>query len=431
MKISVIGAGYVGLVTAACFADLGHEVINVDNDSRKLALLKKGKCHFFEPGLQELILKGMSEGRLSFESDAGRAAAKTDVVFIAVGTPPKDDGGADLSQIEEVAKQVAKNIRKKFKLIIEKSTVPVRTGIRIRQIIRKHAPKGARFGVASNPEFLREGTAIHDFMNPDRIIVGADSATARKVLKDLYENINGPLMITDLQSSEIIKHASNSFLAMKISFINAISRVCELSGANVEEVAEGMGLDTRIGPKFLNAGIGFGGFCFPKDLAAFIKISEELGYDFSILKAVERVNHEQIGHYLTKLRSKIKNLKGKTVGILGLAFKPNTDDMRFAPSIEIINQLISDGAKIRAFDPEAMGKAKEIFPKITYCKDAYDAAKNADCLLVLTEWNEFKEMDMLRLKRVLKKPLVIDGRNIYKPKQMQKLGIEYVSMGRE
>lgn len=431
MKISVIGAGYVGLVTAACFADLGHEVINVDSDDKKLAMLKKGKSHFFEPGLQELIQKGMAEGRLSFESNASVAAAATDVVFIAVGTPPRADGGADLSQIDEVAKQVAKTIRKKFKLIIEKSTVPVRTGIRIRQIIRKHAPKGARFGVASNPEFLREGTAIHDFMNPDRIIVGADSAMARTVLKELYQSIKGPLMITDLQSAEIIKHASNSFLAMKISFINAISRVCELSGANVEEVSVGMGLDSRIGHKFLNAGIGFGGFCFPKDLAAFIKISEELGYDFSILKAVEKVNTEQISHYLSKIEAHLKTVKGKTIGVLGLAFKPNTDDMRFAPSIEIINYLLSNGAKVRAFDPEAMEKAREIFPTIVYCKDAYETAKNVDCLLVLTEWNEFKEMDLERVKRALKKPLIIDGRNIYKPKNMKQLGIEYVSMGRE
>ncbi|MFT5207489.1 MAG: UDPglucose 6-dehydrogenase [Candidatus Omnitrophota bacterium] len=430
MKIAVIGTGYVGLVTAACFADLGHDVIGVDNDAKKVAILKQGRCHFFEPGLEELVATQVKQNRLSFTTEIQMAAKKSDVIFIAVGTPPRPDGGADLSQIEAVAKSVAKALGKSAKLIIEKSTVPVRTGVKIKQTLKAYAPKGANFDVASNPEFLREGTAIHDFMNPDRIVVGADSARARTVLKQLYGSINGELVLTDLNSAEIIKHASNSFLAMKISFTNAISRVCELAGADVEEVAYGMGLDSRIGPKFLNAGIGFGGFCFPKDVSAFIHISDSLGYDFKLLRAVEEINNDQWMHFIKKIEDKLWNINDKTIGVWGLSFKPNTDDMRFAPSIQILNYLKKHGAKLRVYDPKAMDNARESLKGVTFAKNQYDVCIKADCLLILTEWNHFKEADMQRVKKLMKQPIMVDGRNLYNPQQMKKLGFDYISMGR-
>ena len=431
MKIAVIGAGYVGLVTAACFADLGNRVVNIDNDKRKITLLKKGKCPIYEPGLEELVRTHAAKKRLTFTDNIRQGVDESDVVFIAVGTPPKADGGADLSQIEEVARQVAKTLSQKYKLIIEKSTVPVRTGFKIKEAIDNHAPKKAKFDVVSNPEFLREGTAIHDFMNPDRIIVGANSKRAEIALKKLYSGIKRPLVITDLASAEIIKHASNSFLAMKISFINAISRICELSGADIEQVARGMGMDTRIGNKFLNAGIGFGGFCFPKDLAAFIHISENLGYDFRLLKAVEEINAGQVVHFIRKIEDQLWNIKGKTIGIWGLAFKPNTDDMRYSPSIEIIQYLKDQGAILKVYDPKAMGKAKSLLPAVRYAKSAYEACRQADCLLVLTEWNEFKEIDLKKVKKLMRSAVVLDGRNIYNPGSMKRMGFKYVSMGRE
>lgn len=431
MNIAVIGAGYVGLVTAACFANLGHRVINVDSDRRKLAVLKKGKPHFYEPGLEELIRTNFKEGRLSFASDVKKAAAASDVVFIAVGTPPQPDGGADLSAIEAVARQIASVLTSRYKLVIEKSTVPVSTGIKIREALNRYAPKGAQFDVASNPEFLREGTAIHDFMNPDRVILGADGAKAKAVLTSLYKSIKAPLVITDLNSAEIIKHASNSFLAMKISFINAVSRICELTGADVQMVAHGMGLDSRIGKKFLNAGIGFGGFCFPKDLAAFVHISERLGYDFQLLKAVQDINDSQVKHYLKKIENRLWNVRGKKIAVWGLAFKPDTDDMRYAPSLEIIRFLKDRGATLTAYDPKAMGKAREVLPAIRYAKSAYDACKGADCLLIVTEWSEFRESDLKRVKKAMRHPLVIDGRNLYDPASMKALGFTYDSMGRQ
>jgi UDPglucose 6-dehydrogenase len=430
MKIAVIGAGYVGLVTAACFANLGHEVINIDNDLKKLALLRKGKPHFYEPGLEELIRTNVKEGRLSFAAEIKKAVSASDVVFIAVGTPPREDGGADLSMIEAVARQVASTLGARYKLIIEKSTVPVSTGNKIGQTLRQYAGKNAKFDVASNPEFLREGTAIHDFMNPDRIIVGADSAKAREVLNALYKSIKAPLVITDLNSAEIIKHASNSFLAMKISFINAVSRICELTGADIQMVSHGMGLDSRIGKKFLSAGIGFGGFCFPKDLAAFVHISETLGYDFTLLKAVQDINAAQVKHFLKKIEDEMWNVRGKRIAVWGLAFKPDTDDMRYAPSLEIIEFLKSRGAIITAFDPQAMGKAREALPPIRYAKNAYDACKGADCLLIVTEWSEFRDADLKRVKKLMKQPTVVDGRNLYDPATMKSLGFTYRSIGR-
>jgi len=426
----VAGAGYVGLVTAACFADLGHQVTSVDSDKSKIDLLRKGKVHFYEPGLEEMVLKNFKKGRLTFSTDLADAAKKCDVIFIAVGTPPKDDGDADLSAVEAVARTIAKSAGTGYKLIIEKSTVPVQTGQRIKQVIADAAKKGAKLDVASNPEFLREGSAIGDFLHPDRVVLGTESPQARKLLKELYKGIDGPILFTDIKSAEIIKHASNSYLSMKISFINAISRVCELAGADVEEVANGMGLDKRIGRNFLSAGIGFGGFCFPKDLSAFIHISDKLGYDFKLLRAVEEVNKDQWKHYVKKIEEALWNVSGKTIAVWGLAFKPNTDDMRFAPSIDILGYLKSRGAKIRAYDPKSMEKAKESLKGVTFAKDAYDACKDADCLLILTEWSDFKGADFKRVKKLLNQPLVVDGRNLYDPAVMKKMGFRYISMGR-
>ncbi|MCG3175557.1 MAG: UDP-glucose 6-dehydrogenase TuaD [Candidatus Omnitrophica bacterium] len=429
MKISVIGSGYVGLVTGACFASLGNEVVCVDNDPAKIKTLKSGGIPIYEPGLEELVKDAVKKKRLSFTTDIASATKKSEVVFIAVGTPPRPNGEADLSFVEDVAQKIAKNLGG-YTVIVEKSTVPVQTGHKIKDTVKHYARKGAQFDVASNPEFLREGTAIQDFMHPDRVVLGVESDKAKKVLSELYKPLNGPIVITDIKSAEIIKHASNSFLATKISFINAISNICEAAGADVEQVALGMGLDKRIGKSFLNAGIGFGGFCFPKDLSAFIRIAEKLGYDFELLKAVERINEGQKSLYLKKVEEALWNVNGKTLAVLGLAFKPNTDDMRFAPSIDIITSLQAQGAKIRAYDPHAMERAKDCLKDVTYAKDAYTCAKGADALLVLTEWNEFKELDLVKLKKLLKQPVVLDGRNIYDPAKMKRLGYRYASIGR-
>ena len=429
MKIVVVGSGYVGLVSGACFASLGNQVICVDIDTKKIAQLKKGILPIYEPGLDELMKQCVKEKNISFSTDLHSAVRHSEVIFIAVGTPPKPDGEADLTYVENVAQTIAKEINS-YKLIVEKSTVPVQTGERVVQTLSRYAKKGAKFDVASNPEFLREGTAIQDFMNPDRIVIGVESKKAESILTDLYKPLKAPIVVTDIHSAEIIKHASNSFLAAKISFINAVSNICDLAKADIEKVALGIGLDRRIGKSFLNPGIGFGGFCFPKDLAAFIRISEKLGYNFELLKAVEHINEDQKKIFLKKIEDAIWNIKSKTIGVLGLAFKPNTDDMRFAPSVDIINALQSHGAKIKAFDPHAMTKAKEILKKVEYCKDSYSVCKGSDCLLILTEWDEFKELDLKKIKKLLNQPVVVDGRNIYDPKKMKALGFKYSSMGR-
>jgi len=429
MKISVVGTGYVGLVSGACFASLGNEVICVDIDKKKIAMLKKGHIPIYEPGLEELVREDVKNGNLSFSTDLPGAVRKTDVIFIAVGTPPLPNGEADLSFIEDVARTIANEIRG-YKLVVEKSTVPVQTGEWIAKTVRRYAKKGAQFDVASNPEFLREGSAVQDFMNPDRVVLGVESKKAREILGDLYKPLKAPIVFTDIKSAEIIKHASNSFLAMKISFINAISRICELTGADVEQVAVGMGLDRRIGKTFLNAGLGFGGFCFPKDLSAFIRIAEKLGYDFELLKSVEKINDDQKKYFIRKIEEAIWNLRGKTIAVLGLAFKPNTDDMRFAPSLDIIEALQSMGAKVNAYDPHAMGKAKETLTKVNFFTNAYAACRKADCAVILTEWNEFKELDLAKLKKTLAQPVVVDGRNIYDPVKMKQLGFRYFSVGR-
>ncbi len=429
MKITVVGCGYVGLVSGACFANLGNEVLCVDIDEKKIALLKKGAMPIYEPGLEELVKQGVKEKNLSFTSDLRSAVRRSEVIIIAVGTPPRANGEADLSFVENVARTIAKEIGS-YKLIVEKSTVPVQTGQWIKQTISRYAKKGASFDVASNPEFLREGSAVQDFMHPDRVILGVESKRAENILTDLYKPLKTAILVTDINSAEIIKHASNSFLAAKISFINAISHICDLAHADVEKVAVGMGLDRRIGKEFLNPGIGFGGFCFPKDLSAFIRIAEKLGYDFELLKSVERINEEQKKRFIKKVEQAIWNINSKSIGILGLSFKPNTDDMRYAPSLDIIEALQSHGAKIKAFDPHAMGKAKALLKNVEFCKDSYSVCKGSDCLLILTEWNEFKELDLKRVKKLLHQPVIVDGRNIYDPQKMKKLGFSYFSMGR-
>ncbi len=429
MKITVVGCGYVGLVSGACFASLGNEVLCVDIDAKKVVLLKKGAMPIYEPGLTELVKEGVRKKTLSFTTDLKSATRRSEVIFIAVGTPPKPNGEADLSFVENVASTIAKEITS-YKLIVEKSTVPVQTGEWIRQTIVRFAKKGVSFDVASNPEFLREGSAVQDFMNPDRVVLGVESKKAEGILTDLYKPLKCTLVITDIKSAEIIKHASNSFLATKISFINAISTICDATKADVEQVALGMGLDRRIGKSFLNPGIGFGGFCFPKDLAAFVRIAEKLGYDFELLKAVEKINENQKKVFVKKIEEAIWNINSKTIGVLGLSFKPNTDDMRFAPSLDIIEDLQSHGAKIKAFDPHAMTKARALLKDVTFCKDPYAVCKDSDCVVILTEWDEFKELDLKKVKKLLNQPIVVDGRNIYDPKKMKVLGFRYYSMGR-
>ena len=354
---------------------------------------------------------------------------KSTVIFIAVGTPQKATGEADLAYVENVARSIAKHLSS-YRLVVEKSTVPVQTGQWIARTIKACLKKTAPFDVASNPEFLREGTAIQDFMRPDRIVLGVESKRAKDLLCALYKPLGVPIVVTDITRAELIKHASNSFLSMKISFINAIAQICERCGADVKEVAEGMGLDPRIGRAFLNAGIGWGGFCFPKDLDAFIKISEQLGYDFELLKAVRAINEQQKHDFAAKIQRALWELKGKTVGILGLAFKPNTDDMRYAPAINVIEYLFGEGATIQAFDPQAMKEAARLFPKLKLCEDPYEAARGAECLVILTEWNEFKELDFHRLRKLMRQPLIVDGRNIYDPHRMRALGFRYIGVGR-
>ncbi len=430
MEISIIGSGYVGLVTGACFAELGNNVICADNDAKKIAGLKRGILPIFEPGLEELIKSNCAKKRLIFTSDIKQAVARSEVIFIAVGTPSLPNGEADLTYIEAVARDIARNM-KGYRLIVEKSTVPVETGKWVKHTIQTYASARVKFDVASNPEFLREGQAIADFLHPDRIVIGVESKKAAGILTNLYSPLKSPIVVTDIESAELIKHASNSFLAAKISFANALSVICEKVGADVTEVTRGMGLDRRIGPNFLDAGIGYGGSCFPKDLDAFVTIADKLGYDFSFLKAVKEINRQQKDFFLKKIKDALWIIKDKNIGVLGLSFKPNTDDIRSAPSLEIIEELKRSGAKIKAYDPSAMPKAREVITQISFCRDAYEVCRGSDCLLVLTEWDEFKELDFLRVKKLLKRPLLIDGRNVYDPVKMAKLGFTYIGIGRK
>jgi len=429
LKITIIGSGYVGLTTGVCLSHLGHQVVCVDNDVEKIKLLKQGISPIYEPGLEELLKEGMEKGTLSFTDSIEEGTKHGLAIFICVGTPPREDGSADLSSIEFVATRIAETMDE-YKLIIEKSTVPVQTGLKLKTTIELNNKRGIEFDVASNPEFLREGSAIKDFLYPDRIVIGVENERAEKLMREIYEKIDAPFIVTNIQSAEIIKHASNSFLAMKISYINAVSMVCEKAGADVKEVARGMGLDHRIGKEFLNAGIGFGGFCFPKDLKAFIKISEDLGYHMNLLREVLKINQEIREYFITKVRDLLWNIKGKKIAILGLSFKPNTDDIREAPSIYIIKKLLKEGANISAYDPAAMEKMKKIFPDIDYKENPYDTLGDANALLILTEWEEFKNLDLERVKNLMKTPIIVDGRNIFEPDEMEKLGFIYRGIGR-
>ena len=430
MNVSIIGTGYVGLVTGTCFAELGHHVMCVDNNVNKIKQLKAGKSPIYEPGLEELIRKNIKSKRLIFSQSIAEAVKFSKVIFVAVNAPPKPDGTADLSYVAAVSKEIALTMDG-YRLIVDKSTVPVHTGAKVAETIKRYNRHHVDFDVASNPEFLREGSAVDDTLRPDRIVFGVTSKRASKLLRDIYAPIKAPILETDVESAEIIKHASNSFLALKISFANSLANVCEAAGADVEEVVTGMGLDRRIGRLFLNAGIGYGGSCFPKDVSAFISISDKLGYDFKILKTVEEVNAKQRELFIKKVEETLWVVKDKTIGVLGLAFKPNTDDMRCAPAIDIIERLQADGAHIRAYDPQAMHNAKSMLRNVAMCKNAYEVAKDADAVLVLTEWDEFKKIDLEKLRSSMISPILIDGRNIFSPRKMEELGFIYKSIGRK
>lgn len=445
MKISVIGGGYVGLTTAACLAQVGHEVFCSESDAEKLNKLQNGILPIFEPHLEEIVRDVRSAGRLKFGSTA-QAIDHGLALFICVGTPPLPNGDADLSAIEGVARAIAKQASG-YRLVVEKSTVPVQTGSQLKKHLSVYAANSFDYDVASNPEFLREGSAVEDFLHPERIVVGVDSPRASQLIREIYEpilqgNFSCPihsdcaksqkavLLMTDTNSAELIKHASNSFLAMKISFINMVANLCEVVGADVTKVAQGMGLDARIGSAFLNPGIGFGGFCFPKDVQAFIRIAEKSGCDFSLLKEVEKINQNRIQHFIDLIRRELWVVRGKQLAIWGLAFKPNTDDVRFAPSIALAKALLDEGATIKAYDPQATEKAQHMLPEIECCRDRYQAAEGADAVLILTEWDEFREVDWQRLGSVVEHPLIIDGRNIFRGEEVIRHGFHYVSIGR-
>ncbi len=448
MRLTVIGCGYVGLVTGACLAAAGHEVVCTDIDEKRIDQLKAGKVPIYEEHLDEVLQRAVADKKISYTSNAGEAIRGGEVIFICVGTPPKESGEADLSAIDHVARQVATEARSP-KLVVEKSTVPALTGMQLQKALAAYSRgSGPKFQVASNPEFLREGTAVGDFFHPDRIVVGVEDAASAARLREIYQPIldrkfhcpihaggcpketTGELLVTTINSAELIKHASNSFLALKISYANVISDLCERIGADVEEVTHAMGLDPRIGAQFLKAGLGFGGFCFPKDIQAFIHLSASVGVDFQMLKAAERVNKQRLERFFEKIHRALWVIKGKRVAVLGLAFKANTDDIRFAPALEVIRKLLEEGAIVHASDPEAIARTKSIFPQVVYHEDPYDALKQADAALVCTEWQIFRKLDWERAGQLMARRLVIDGRNLYSPKKMQELGFEYHSFGR-
>jgi UDPglucose 6-dehydrogenase len=451
IKIAVVGSGYVGLVAAVCFAEMGHDVICVDNDERKVAALKGGDTLIHENNLPEL-LERYRNNKIRFMTDLGEATRVCEAIFIAVGTPQSETGDADLSYVEAVACEIARSLTT-YKVIVEKSTVPVYTNEWIRRAIERNGVARDLFDVVSNPEFLREGTAVSDFLHPDRIVVGANSDRAAAVLEGIYAPLTGgsyynqvgaiegpctpstppQLLLTSTKSAEIIKHASNAFLALKISFINAVSNLCEATDANVEQVARGIGLDSRIGPKFLRPGIGYGGSCFPKDVAAFRSVAEQLGIDFSLLTEVEKINVQQKKRFLSKVRSALWTLRGKRIGVLGLAFKGETDDIRESPAIELVKMLLNEGCTITAYDPAAMKRTAEELPAgpfLKYADDSYAAAADADALVILTDWDEFAKLDLEKLNKTLKYPIIVDGRNLFDPQDMARQGFTYMSIGR-
>jgi UDPglucose 6-dehydrogenase len=450
LRISVIGCGYVGLVTGACLAEAGHDVVCTDINAERIKMLNAGEVPIYELHLDEILDSARKAGKISYTSDMGQAIRAGDAIFICVGTPPKESGEADLSAIDSVARQIAAEANSS-KLVVEKSTVPARTGLELSRALAAYSRGGnVRFRVASNPEFLREGTAVYDFFHPDRIVVGVEDPAAAEELREIYRPIlekqfscpihkgagacpEGPkaeFLVTTINSAELIKHASNSFLALKISYANVIADLCERIGADVEEVTHAMGLDPRIGTQFLKAGLGFGGFCFPKDVQAFIHLSASVGVDFEILKATERVNKQRIERFLEKIHKALWVVKGKKIAVLGLAFKANTDDIRFAPALEVVKKLLEEGAVLAASDPEGMTGARTIFPQIAYHEDPYEALRGADAALVCTEWDVFKKLDWERAGKTMARKLVLDGRNLYVPGKMRDLGFEYYCFGR-
>jgi len=448
VRLSVIGCGYVGLVTGACLAEAGHEVMCTDIDAGRMAMLKAGEVPIYEHHLDTILASAAKSGRISYTADAGEAIRFGEAIFICVGTPPRNDGSADLSAIDHVAQQIAAEARSP-KLVVEKSTVPARTGIELQRALSAYSRGGNAFRVASNPEFLLEGTAVEDFFHPDRIVVGVEDPAAGEQLREIYRPIlerkfscpvhkgkcpdtyQAEFLVTTISSAELIKHASNSFLALKISYANVLADLCEQIGANVEEVTHAIGLDPRIGTQFLKAGLGFGGFCFPKDIQAFISLAATVGVDFEILKAAERVNKQRIERFLGKINKALWVVKGKRVAVLGLAFKANTDDIRFAPALEVIKRLLEEGAEIHASDPEALEKAKKQLPQVHFHEDPYQAMRGAHAALVCTDWDVYKRLDWERAGKEMARKLVIDGRNLYSPDKMKQLGFEYVSFGRE
>jgi UDPglucose 6-dehydrogenase len=432
MHIGIIGTGYVGLVTGACFAEFGVFVTCVDKDEKKVRSLKKGIVPFYEPGLDDLVQRNVKQGRLNFTTRVDEAVKDSLVIFIAVGTPPRGDGSADLKYIEKVAKDIAEHMDG-YKVIVTKSTVPVGTGKKICDIISGNLKARSSFDVVSNPEFLREGSAIEDFMRPNRVVIGTESQQAVAIMKDLYKPlylIETPFVITDVETAELIKYVANSFLATKISFINEVANLCEKVGADVNVVAKGIGLDQRIGPKFLHAGPGFGGSCFPKDTRALLRLAEQQAVEMGIVRAAIRANEKQRDIIFEKISLAVGGVKGKTVSVLGLSFKPNTDDLREAPSLSLIERLLKAKAKLRAYDPVAMEGARALFPQVTYCGDAYEAARDADVLVIVTEWNQFRNLDIGKIKGVMRQRFFFDLRNIYEPAKMKKLGFRYFSVGR-
>ncbi|MEA2602360.1 MAG: UDPglucose 6-dehydrogenase [Acidobacteriota bacterium] len=432
MNICVVGSGYVGLVTGVCLADFGMHVVGVDKDRAKVDALSGGKVPIYEPGLETLVQKNMEEGRLRFTTDLGPAIEEAQAVFIAVGTPPKSDGSADLTFIREVASSIAQHLNG-YKIIVTKSTVPIGTGQMIESIVRDGAGSRHKFAVVSNPEFLREGSAIEDFMHPDRVVIGTRDPKAAELMMDVYSPLAAadvPFIVTDVETAELIKYASNGFLATKISFINEVAQICEAWGANVEVVSKGMGLDSRIGSKFLSAGPGFGGSCFPKDTRAAAQIARDQGLKFRIIEAVLEVNEVTQKRMIAKIEDALGEIAGKTLAVLGLSFKPNTDDIRESPALPIVQGLLDRGATVRAFDPEAMTACKPLFPTLVYCDNAYETAEGADALVIITEWNQFRKLELDRLYQLLREPLVIDLRNLYDPEKMAAAGFRYVSIGR-
>jgi UDPglucose 6-dehydrogenase len=436
------------LVTGACFAEIGHDVVCTDSDASKIQILESGGIPIYEPGLEKIILKARKDRRLNFRANPADAVSAGDAIFICVGTPPLPNGDADLSAIDLVARMVATEARSP-KLVVEKSTVPARTGQELKRALSVYGRKtNVKFSVASNPEFLREGTAVGDFLHPDRIVVGVDDEMTERQLQEIYGPVlerkftcpvhdgkcpAGPVpgwLVTTINSAELIKHASNSFLALKISYANMVADLAERLGADIGEVVRAMGLDPRIGPSFLSAGLGFGGFCLPKDLQAFVHLAERSGVDFTMLREAERINKGRIDRFVEKLRSALWVVRGKQVGVLGLAFKPNTDDIRFAPAIDLVQRLLAEGAKVRAYDPEAMDRARALLPQIDYAKSPYEAAEDAEALLIATEWDEFRKLDWDRIRGAMARPLIVDGRNLLSPREMKSQGFEYRSFGR-